>query len=177
MSRHAAVRGLVAVWYLCLGAGWAADQGPATVRPETRDRAERGVIVSDAVFDDWALGGAAGAKRFRDHLETMLRKRIGQVEQMFLLTPAQRQKLTLAGHGDIKRLLETVEDARRDFDLASGDVTRLSEIRKNLRVLDVAVSYGPFEIGSLFEKTLRKMFDEKKLKKRSSGERKRSERK
>ena len=86
---------------------------------------------------------------------------------MFVLTAAQRDKLRLAGHGDIKRLVDGVEDARREFHLAKQDIDRLSEVRKQLRNVDLRVSYGPFELGSLFQKTLLKMFDEKQLKRRS----------
>jgi hypothetical protein len=88
---------------------------------------------------------------------------------MFVLTAAQRDKLRLAGHGDIKRLLEEVEDSSREFDLAKQDTDRLREVRTNLRTLDLLLSDGPFELGSLFRKTLRKMFDEKKLKPRAAA--------
>ena len=93
---------------------------------------------------------------------------------MFRLTPAQRQKLKLAGHGDIKRVFESIEDARREFDLASQELDRL-EVRKELRMLDVAATYGPFETGSLFQKTLRKMYGEKQLRRRAPGEKTTSE--
>lgn len=139
------------------------------------DRGEQNPMVPDAIFDDWAFAGKPGADRFRDQvdvllknkLEGLLTKKVDEVEQMFLLTAAQRQKLILAGHGDIKRLLDSVEEARREFDLAEQDVDRLSEVRNKLRTVDLLVTYGPFELGSLFQKTLLKMFDEKQLKRRS----------
>ena len=139
-------------------------------------RGEQNPPVPDASFDDWAFAAKPGADRFHDQvdvllknkLEGLLTRKVDEVEQMFLLTAAQRQKLRLAGHGDIKRLLDSVEEARREFDLAKQDVDRLSEVRNKLRTVDLLMTSGPFDFGSLFHKTLRKMFDEKQLKRRST---------
>lgn len=170
MRGKGAVCGLVAACCLGLGSGWAAGQDLTRPNRQNRNRAEPLAIVSDTSLDDWAFGDAAGARRFRDHLERMLQKKVAQVEQLFVLTPLQRQKLTLAGHGDIKRLLETVDDARQEFQRARNDAARLAEVRKSLRTtLHLAVAFGPFELGSFFDKTLRKMFDDKQLQKKPLG--------
>jgi len=137
------------------------------------DAVEAVLPVGPPEIDDPAFSGKVGAERLRNQLERLLTKRIEEIEQMFLLTDAQRQKLKLAGHGDIKRLIEMV-DERGEFILAKHDIDRLNEVRKNLRTLDLLVSNGPFEFGSFFQKTLRKMFDEKQLKIRSPGEKKTS---
>jgi hypothetical protein len=175
MRRYRSPGWLATAWLLGMLAGWAVAHGQVAVKPEHPNRRAESSIDSPADFDDWALGGKAGAKRIRDHLERLLRKKIDEVEQMFVLTAAQRQKLKLAGHGDIKRLLDTVEDARREFELAKRDADRLNEVRKHLRTLDVVVSYGPFELGSLFDKTLRKMLFEQHLVRRSPREKKLTE--
>ncbi len=168
MKIHRALLGLVATIQLSAGTALAhvlpyialvgalRQQG---FQPEAQERH----------FDEWAFGGVAGARRFRVRLENLLRNKIDEVEQMFVLTAAQRDKLRLAGHGDIKRLLDAIEDARREFDKAKHDIDRLREVQKDLRSVDLRVSSGPFELGSLFHKTLLKMFDEKQLKRKSPG--------
>jgi hypothetical protein len=127
------------------------------------------IIPAQDSFDDWAFGGKAGEQRFRNQLDKLLRRKVNEVEQFFQLTEAQRRKLTLAGRGDIQRLLEMVEDARKEFQLARTNVRRLAELQKDLRLVELRVSDGLFEMGSLFAKTLRKMVDEKQLVRRSAN--------
>lgn len=120
-------------------------------------------IPAEDSFDDWAFGGVDGARRFRDQLEKLLRRKIHEVDQVFRLTVAQRQKLMLAGRGDLLRLLDVVEDARSEFQRARLDSDRLTDLRKDLGFVDLCVTNGPFEMVSLFSKTLHKMLDEKQL--------------
>ena len=122
------------------------------------------IIPAEDSFDDWAFGGKEGEKRFRNQLDTLLQtKGPKEVEQIFRLTEPQRRKLKLAGRGDIQRLLEMVDDARKEFQLARLNIRRLTELQKDLRLVELRVSDGLFEMGSLFAKTLRKMIDEKQL--------------
>ena len=112
-------------------------------------------------FDDWAFGGAEGLLRVRQQLDKLLDRKLREVEQIFQLTPAQRRKLRLAGKGDLLRVLDLIEDAHREFERARTDAGRLVELQKTLRLVELKVVEGPFEIGSLFSKTLRKMVDER----------------
>lgn len=123
-------------------------------------------------IDSWVSSGKAGKDRFRDPLERLLMKKIKEVDQLFELKAEQRQKLRLAGHGDIKRILEAVEDSRRNFDLTKKDADLPVPQRQDLRTLELLVNSGPFEFGSLFHKTLRKMFVEQQLKRRPAGAKK-----
>ena len=127
------------------------------------------IIPAEDSFDDWAFGGKDGERRFRAQLDKLLQRKIQDIEQVFLLTEAQRRKLKLAGRGDIQRLLEMVEDARSEFQLARTNLRRLTELQKNLRLVELRVSDGLFEIGSLFAKTLRKLVEEKQLARRSAN--------
>ncbi len=120
-------------------------------------------IPDEDSFDDWAFGGEHGEKRFRDQLDTLLQSKLQVVDRVFQLTEQQRRKVKLAGRGDIKHLLEMVNDSRREFERAGLDIRRLPELQKQLRLVDLRVSNGPFEAGSILAKTLRKMFDEKAL--------------
>ncbi len=120
-------------------------------------------IPDEDSFDDWAFGGEQGEKRFRDQLDDLLQSKLQVVDRVFQLTEQQRRKVKLAGRGDIKHLLEMVNDSRREFERAGLDIRRLPELQKQLRLVDLRVSNGPFEAGSILAKTLRKMFDEKAL--------------
>ena len=146
------------------------------VQNPPRDDAEDGakpepapIIPAEDSFDDWAFGGKAGEQRFRSQIDKLLEKKIHEVEQIFQLTEVQRRKLKLAGRGDIQRLLEMVEDARREFQLARLNIKRLAELQKNLRLVELRVNDGLFDMGSLFAKTLRKMVDEKQLVRRAEN--------
>ena len=167
MKAHRDLLGLVATIHLVVGASPLAASSLV-------QRIMNQIGAPQSSFDELAFGGKAGARQFRVQLENLLRNKIGEIEQMFQLTAAQREKLRLAGHGDIKRLLDEIEDARREFDLARQNIDRLSAVRKLLQNFDVRVSSGPFEFGSLFQKTLLKMFDEKQLKRRTPGQKKTS---
>ena len=125
------------------------------------------IIPVEDSFDDWAFGDKGGEARFRSQLDKLLQKRVHEVEQVFQLTEAQRRKLKLAGRGDIQRLLDMVENARTEFQLARLNIRRLAELQRDLRLVELRVSDGLFEMGSLFTKTLRKMVDEKQLVRRT----------
>jgi hypothetical protein len=126
------------------------------------------IIPAEDSFDDWAFGGKAGEQRFRAQLDKLLDRKIREVEQLFRLSDAHRRKLKLAGRGDIQRLLEMVEDARREFQSARRNPRRLAELQEDIRLVELRVSDGLFEMGSLFTKTLRKMIDEKQVARRSA---------
>jgi len=148
------------------------DAGKIPAREDAGDGAKPEpvpIIPAEDSFDDWAFGGKSGEERFRNQLDKLLQRKIHEVEQVFQLTEAQRRKLKLAGRGDIQRLLEMVEDARREFQLARSDLRRLAELQKDLRLVELRVSDGLFEMGSLFAKTLRKMIDEKQLIRRAAN--------
>jgi hypothetical protein len=140
------------------------DADPDGARPEPAP-----IIPAEDSFDDWAFGGKDGEKRFRGQLDKLLQRKLHEVEQVFQLSQAQRRKLQLAGRGDIQRLLDMVEDARREFQLARSNLRRLTELQKDLRLVELRVSDGLFEIGSLFAKTLRKMNGEKQLIRRAAN--------
>jgi hypothetical protein len=145
--------------------------GPAR-NPDPDVAGAEPIIPAEDSFEDWAFGGTEGAKRFRQQLDKLLEKKLREVEQIFLLTDAQKRKLKLAGKGDLQRLLDIVEDAHREFDHARTEASRLVELQKQLRLVDVRVSEGPFEMGSLFSKTLRKLYDADELRRRPTGPRK-----
>jgi hypothetical protein len=106
---------------------------------------------------DTILFGPQHADTIRTRLDRLLAMKIDAIEKIYGLTGAQRQKLELAGRGDIKRFFDRVESCREDFpgQTQGGDVSR--ELANEICRLRIAVDRGSFDDGSLFTKTLRKV--------------------
>ena len=132
-------------------------------RNEIRRWMQQGVIPDDDSFEDWAFGGELGELVFRRQLDTSLKKKLHSLSRVFQLSEGQRQKLRLAGHGDIKRLLEMIDASRSEFHQVRLDLRRLPELQKKLFAIDLRVSKGLFESGSILAKTLAKMNVENEL--------------
>jgi hypothetical protein len=117
------------------------------------------LIPEEDTFEDWAFGDAEGAVKFRRQLDRLLDRKVAEVRQIFGLTAVQERKLRLAGKGDLQRVLDLVEKTKREFERSRTEPDRLLELRKDLRLIELRISEGPFETGSLFTKTLRKLHD------------------
>ncbi len=136
------------------------------LRNEIRRWIREATIPDDDSFDDWAFGDEQGENRFRQQLDKLLLSKLEKIDRVFQLTEPQRRKVKLAGHGDIKHLLTLVDQSRLEFQRAVLEIGRLPELQKLLLQIDLRVSNGPFEAGSILAKTLRKMFDEEGIKTR-----------
>jgi hypothetical protein len=109
------------------------------------------------LFDSRVLGriGFNASHSFVTRLEKILHVKVANIARDYGLTEGQQQKLLLAGRGDIKRLLDRIFDARRQF-LEEGagldrpaHNRRLSSITEPFRETEMI---GPFRDGSLFLK-------------------------
>jgi hypothetical protein len=132
------------------------------------EQAERraGVVVQAAriqqQFDRLVFqqdgGSAAGARR---RLDAQLAAQIRDVDRECTLTEAQKQKLRLAGRGDIKRFFDRYEDAERQFQSASQDRQNLEKVLRDIRPLQMTLhassqdlQTGLFHEDSLLVKAL-----------------------
>jgi hypothetical protein len=95
-------------------------------------------------------GNAAGARR---RLDTLLATQISELDRAYTLTDAQKEKLRLAGRGDIKRFFDKCENVKRKFQLINQGEQNLQEINQDLRLLREA-SNGLFNESSLLRKSL-----------------------
>ena len=78
-----------------------------------RERAGSAVFVlSDELFDQWAFGGRMTGNTIRNKLDSLLTMQIEEIDRSCTLTEAQKNKLRLAGRGDMKRFLDRVEEKR-----------------------------------------------------------------
>jgi len=113
----------------------------------------------------------------RRRLEVQLRSRIVQIDRVCALTPAQTEKLRLAGRGDIHRFFERVEAIRLKIDAASewdaDDLRTLMQrvvplISDGRALREEALDVNFFGAGSLFAKALHKVLTADQAARRAS---------
>ena len=77
-------------------------------------------VIAVPDFDQWVLGG-----KTRDQIERVLKSQLAlqvdSVDRACELSAPQREKLQLAGEGDLKRLSRTIEQFREKFREAGQD--------------------------------------------------------
>jgi len=145
--------------------GWAVPFIIFERLPTLRDDDEADVIapprpkfvVAEQTFDRYILGGIGDLDSPRAYLESILTRRIEEIDRRCRLTSDQKKKLVLAGQGDIKRLFDRIEDQRKQFELLRTDFRGCQRFLRELRPLGRTMQEGPFDAASLFAKTLKKM--------------------
>jgi hypothetical protein len=115
--------------------------------------------VSDAQFDQWAFGGRMDGTTVRPKLESLLTMQIEQIDRSCHLTESQKKKLRLAGHGDMKRFLDRVEEKRS---LLKGiqDRSKVNEIFQQIQTFQIALNSGLFGEESFFFRTIGRTLNE-----------------
>jgi hypothetical protein len=132
---------------------------------ENAPKAPRAVVSEDS-FDRVLFGSTGDAESGRAYMESILKQKIEELGQVRRLTTAQWKRLLMAGRGDIKRLFDRIEEERKEFTLLRTDADRCVDFLRELQPLRLAIRQGPFELGSIYAKTLRKMLDEGELARR-----------
>ena len=115
----------------------------------------QGFVLSDQQFDQWVFGGRGNSQAGRNNLDTVLALQVDEVARVCRLTGLQKKKLLLAGHGDIKRFFEKVDEKRRKFDELKTDRNKIGEIYQELLPLQQTFRSGLFSQGSFYAKTLK----------------------
>lgn len=95
------------------------------------------------------------AAAVRGEMVHYLREKIVETDLVCRLTERQKEKLLLAGRGDIQRFFDRIEGLRRKALAADDDVTDafLQQLRQEAESLRDVVRSNPFDRGSLFAKT------------------------
>jgi hypothetical protein len=95
----------------------------------------------------------------RSRLEAILAKKVAGLDRIYHLSESQKQKLNLAGEGDISRLDGRINVGRKNYATsrrekrAGNSVIILYADNPELAALRAAVESGPFGEKSLFAKT------------------------
>ncbi len=117
-------------------------------------------VMTDDQFDQWVFGGPRNSRAGRNKLDSLLALQVDDVARICTLSEAQKKKLLLAGHGDIKRFFDLVEEKRKKFDKVKQDQNKIGEIYQELVPLQTALNAGLFGDGSFYAKTIRKILSE-----------------
>jgi WD40 repeat protein len=122
----------------------------APASPNANDRA----FTED--FDQLVLDSTApdASAVVQARLNQMLSQQIGRLDRHYVLSQLQKQKLKLAGQGDIRRLQDQIERQRQEFVAArrNGIDDKIRAAFGEVATLHLAVKSGPFGAGSLFAK-------------------------
>ncbi|MBI3860957.1 MAG: hypothetical protein HY290_03590 [Planctomycetia bacterium] len=126
---------------------------PGVPRPVPVPMGQAQVSFAKTVFGGYQ-GDAFGAAG--NQLEFLLQARLSTADLVCSLAEIQKQKLQLAGRGDIKHLLEQIRIQKRKCELlddgawqgVAGDVIRQAQALRDL------LEVGPFGEGSMFAKSL-----------------------
>lgn len=123
------------------------------VKPEGAERAVGFVVQEQGpeVFDQWVFPRGS-EQNARHDLQVQLSLRINDLERICELTPAQIQKLHLAGQMDIKRLFDTVAAARRKFEIQRKDARNANLMFQELQPLRRLFTGMGFQEHSVFDK-------------------------
>jgi hypothetical protein len=99
-------------------------------------------------------------KARRQRLESILRSRVDSVAKNYRMSEPHKKKLLLAGQGDIKRYLDSLQDSLVKLDDVSDDPDKIREASLELEQLRTHYASGMFKKGSIFAKTLDKILSE-----------------
>jgi hypothetical protein len=132
-------------------------------------------VMNDQQFDQWLFNSVGGAQQAAKRFETMLSVQADTVADVCGMAPEQKEKLLLAGRGDIARFFERVEASRKKFQLVKNDQNRINEVFQDIQPLQMAINAGLFNDGSFFHKVVQKSLNEEQRKKLEQTERARRE--
>jgi hypothetical protein len=112
-------------------------------------------VMADENFEQWIFREFQNAAGARGRLDSLLTLNIETVAGACGLSEAQRQKLWLAGRGDIKRFFDSVDELRRKFQSVKTDQNRLQELFRDVQPFHATIAAGPFGETSIFFKALK----------------------
>jgi hypothetical protein len=155
MSRRACGLAIAVAWLGCACAGLLRaddDDDLVEIRPEVQRQMLQGKIrISARNIDAWIYGNQASG---RERLDASLVRKIAELARGCGLSDDQKQKLSLAGKGDIQRFVSRVNDLKAKWESEGIPRDQFNAMYQETRPLHAALQQGLFESGSLYEKTL-----------------------
>jgi hypothetical protein len=120
-------------------------------------------LVNEALFNR-AVYGTLTPERARERLDSVLLAKIATLEQSTAISKAQKEKLTLAGRGDIMRIFDRIED-RKGILNKQIDQDEYRKLLQELRPFQLLWLQDPFREGSYFSKALKVTLEQKQAEK------------
>lgn len=129
--------------------------------------------IAEGQFDAWVFQNVGAAEKARQQLDRQLALETEFVDRACGLTYPQRQKVSLAGRGDIKLFFEQVEAVRQKFLAVRKDQEKFNQIWQDIQPLQMRFRLGLFGDDSLFQKTLANLLNaaQRDSYQRAAGER------
>ena len=118
------------------------------------DLVNDGFELDSSMFHQWIFGSGNKIVSTPEHLESLLLLALEDVDRACSLSEAQRRKLLLAGHGDRKRFMDRVAEARGVFERLRHDPNGSAEIVQYTQPLAASFAAGLYGEGSFFAKTI-----------------------
>jgi len=113
------------------------------------------VRVTSATFENWLMGGKGKFDDLRPRLEKGLEAKIAAVDRVCKLSEMQKQKLVLAGRGDIHGAVTRADELRQEFERTLHDPKKSIAVFEASRPLRQLLNSGMFAENSLFDKILK----------------------
>lgn len=118
-------------------------------------------------FDSWIFQGTTNRNQAKTTLESRVELEITRISQTIPLNDEQKERLKLAGYGDIKRFNDRVEKARRKF-LSMGEQVEQNRINEAYQLalpLQQELRKGLFGKNSLLQKVVATTVDDEQAEK------------
>jgi|GEM_PF-5945703 len=131
------------------------DEIPGVIERQQRREPDVAAAVFNCLLYNAVVNCDEGA---RQRLETLLRQRISLVDRMCGLSQGQKEKLRLAGNGEIERLFDQIESQRNKFVTmiaSDADGPGLDVVIRETNSLRNPLNSGSLQDNSLFANVLR----------------------
>lgn len=110
--------------------------------------------VSEQQFDAWVFRQDRTPEAARWRLDSLLELQIDEYDRACKLSTDQKQKMQLAGRGDIKRFFDRYETAKERFRTLGNDQQNVQEILQEANPLSSTLQAGLFGEASLLRRSI-----------------------
>jgi|GEM_PF-4079167 len=115
---------------------------------------------TDENLEQWIFNNLGSAKKANQKLNSQLNVQVDAIAIACEVTPAQREKLLLAGRGDIYRFFDQVDIVRAKFQKIKHDQNKVNQIFTDIQPLQLTLTTGLFGEDSFFKKVTKKTLNE-----------------
>jgi hypothetical protein len=137
------------IWLATIGLSLAAAVADAQDIAKDAPPPEQQVEIADPNVYRWVFGGNSDAIEAGKVLERLLRQKIAIVDRVCRLTDTQKQKLLLAGRGDIKRFIDGVEEIGTRMRHVKDDPDKVNALGQEAHALSFSFIVPGLPIGRL----------------------------
>jgi hypothetical protein len=143
---------------------WAQFEDVGEEEEAGQNRGRRGHFqIDENQFDQWVYGGSGNARQHRARLDSMVSLQLERYDRICHLSSKQKDLLRLAAQGDIKRLEESVQVARKKFNVARFDQQKFQQVWQDIQPLRNKIQNGIFDETSLLRKVVRGVLDQEQI--------------